>query len=124
MKRCEFWVRFQESILRWFLAGQGREYSDCGDDSNARCQSPGSRAGCGLLLAATHLREKPIILPVGPNPEPQDVLAIAGTDCPISQADASREDGALWVDLFELKARMKGVYPEGAISSSSATLDL
>jgi hypothetical protein len=61
---------------------------------------------------------------MGPDPEPQDVLAITDADCPIPQADASREDGTPWVDLFELKARVGRIDPERAVGSPGATLDL
>lgn len=61
---------------------------------------------------------------MGPDPEPQDVLALKDADCPVPQADSHREDGTPWMNLFELKARMRGIDPKGAVGSSGPTLDL
>ena len=59
-----------------------------------------------------------------PDPEPHDVLALPNTERPIPQADADRENGALGMNLFELKARMEGIGPEGAVGSSGPALGM
>jgi len=61
---------------------------------------------------------------MGPDPEPQDVLALTDADCPVPQADAHREDGTPWMNLFELKARMRAIDPKGAVGSSGPALDM
>jgi len=91
---------------------------------NARRQPRGDRAGCRPLLTAAHPRSKLVILPMGPDPEPQDVLALTDADCPVPQADAHREDGTPWMNLFELKARMRAIDPKGAVGSSGPALDM
>ncbi len=61
---------------------------------------------------------------MGPDPEPQDVLALTDADCPVPQADAHREDGTPWMNLFELKARMGWIGPKGTVGSSGPALDM
>lgn len=61
---------------------------------------------------------------MGPNPEPQDVLALTNTKRPVPQADAHREYGTARVNLLELKARTEWIDPKGTVGSSSTALDL
>jgi hypothetical protein len=61
---------------------------------------------------------------MGPDPEPHDVLALPDTERPVPQADADRENGAMRVNLLELKARMEWIGPEGAVGSSGSALDV
>ena len=61
---------------------------------------------------------------MGPDPEPQDVLALTNTKRPVPQADAHRENETARVNLLELKARMEWINPKGAVGSSGPALDL
>ncbi len=61
---------------------------------------------------------------MGPDPEPQDVLALTNTKRPVPQADAHRENGTARVNLLELKTRMEWIDPKGAVGSSGPALDL
>lgn len=61
---------------------------------------------------------------MGPDPEPQDVLAFTNTKRPVPQADAHRKNEAARVNLLELKVRMEWIDPKGAVGSSGPALDL
>jgi len=61
---------------------------------------------------------------MGPDPEPHDVFALPNTERPVPQADAHRNNGTTWVNLFELKARMEWIDLEGAVGSPGPALDL
>lgn len=62
-----------------------------------RVKTPRIQAGLSVRSAS-----KAIILRMGPDPEPHDLLALTDAERPMSQGDPDREDWSMWVNLLEL----------------------
>src|SRR3972149_6920745 len=73
--------------------------------------------------AATQLRDQSIVFGVRPNPEPHHVVTLTKANGSIAQPNTNREDGTAWMNLLELKARMKRVVAKRAVRPPRCALD-
>jgi hypothetical protein len=69
------------------------------------------------------IAKQQLVVGVRADPEPDDILAITNTECPVCEADANRVDRAIWVNQLEPEAWVGRVAAEQCVGPASSPLD-
>jgi hypothetical protein len=69
------------------------------------------------------LPHQTIVVPVRPNPEPEDVVASSNAEGPTPETDSDRHDRFRRMNLLEAKARVTGILEKDAIRPTTLLLD-